>query len=86
MQIWDEAGQASGWSAAARWSMGLLQPEDWRAEWISHRDHEPLHTDRKTLHLPAPRTYRKEFSTAKTIKRAVVYASALGIYDLYCNG
>ncbi len=86
VQLWDEAGLASGWSAPARWSMGLLKPEDWRAEWISYRDDEALHTDRKTLHLPPPRHYRKEFTATKTVRRAVVYASALGIYDLYCNG
>ncbi len=86
VQIWDETGKPSGWSAPARWSMGLLQPTDWRGEWISYRDDTPLHTDRKTLHLPAPRHYRKEFTAAKTVKRAVVYASALGVYDLYCNG
>ena len=86
VQIWDETGKASGWSAPARWSMGLLKPTDWRGEWISYRDDTPLHTDRKTLLLPAPRHYRKEFTAAKTVKRAVVYASALGLYDLYCNG
>jgi len=86
VQIWDEAGKSSGWSAPARWSMGLLKADDWRGEWISYRDETPLHTDRKTLHLPAPRHYRKEFTAAKTVKRAVVYASALGLYDLYCNG
>ena len=86
VQIWDEAGQASGWSAPSRWAMGLLKSDDWRAEWISYRDDAPLHTDRKTLYLPAPRHYRKEFAVAKTVQRAVVYAAALGIYDLYCNG
>ncbi len=86
VMVWDEAGQPTAWSTPARWSMGLLQADDWRAGWISYRDDTPLHTDRKTLHLPAPRHYRKEFLTAKTVKRAVVYASALGIYDLYCNG
>jgi alpha-L-rhamnosidase len=86
VRVWDETGTASGWSAPARWAMGLLRPEDWRAEWISYRDAEPLHTDRKALHLPPPRLYRKEFSVGKTVRRAVVHASALGIYDLYCNG
>jgi alpha-L-rhamnosidase len=86
VQIWDEAGKPSGWSAPARWSMGLLQPADWRGHWISYRDDTPLHTDRKTLLLPAARHYRKEFTPAKSVKRAVVYVSALGIYDLYCNG
>ena len=86
VQVWDESNRASGWSAPARWTMGLLHAEDWRAQWISYRDDEPLHTDRKTLHLPAPRHYRKAFSAPKTVRRATVYASALGIYDLYCNG
>ncbi len=86
VQIWDEAGAASGWSAPARWSMGLLKSDDWQGAWISHRDDAPLHTDRKTLHLPAPRHYRKEFAAAKPVRRATIYASALGIYDLYCNG
>ncbi len=86
VQIWDERGQASGWSAPARWTMALLQSVDWRAEWISHRDETPLHADRKSLFLPAPRHYRKDFTTAKTVRRATIYASALGIYDLYCNG
>jgi alpha-L-rhamnosidase len=86
VQIWDELNQATGWSAPARWSMGLLKPDDWRAEWISYRDETPLHTDRATLHLPAARHYRKEFSATKPVRRATVYASALGLYDLYCNG
>ena len=86
VQIWDEAGKPSGWSAPARWSMGLLKSDDWKGAWIAHRDEAPLHTERAKLHLPAPRTFRKEFTAAKPIRRATVYASALGIYDLYCNG
>ncbi len=86
VRAWDERGAATAWSAPARWAMGLLKPEDWRAQWISYRDDTPLHTERAKLHLPAPRHYRKEFSAAKPVQRATVYASALGLYDLYCNG
>ncbi|WP_414664769.1 family 78 glycoside hydrolase catalytic domain [Horticoccus sp. 23ND18S-11] len=86
VRIWDDQNQASGWSAPARWAMGLLSPADWNAEWIAHRDESPLHTDRKTLHLPAPRHFRRDFTASKPVRRAVVYASALGLYDLYCNG
>jgi alpha-L-rhamnosidase len=32
--IWDKDGKPSAWSERAEWSMGLLQPEDWRAKWI----------------------------------------------------
>ena len=34
VRVWDEDGRESGWSAPARWSMGLLQPADWQAQWI----------------------------------------------------
>src|SRR5271166_1871910 len=34
VQVWDQAGAATEWSAPANWSMGLLHPEDWRGQWI----------------------------------------------------
>jgi len=86
VRIWDENGAATAWSEPAHWAMGLLRPGDWTAQWISYRDETPLHQDRATLHLPAPRHYRKEFAVAKPVRRAVVHASALGLYDLHCNG
>jgi alpha-L-rhamnosidase len=76
----------SPWSAAAHWSMGLLAPQDWSARWISYKDAAPLHLSRKELYLPAARYYRGEFQTAGKVRRATLYASALGIYDAYVNG
>ena len=35
VRVWDEQGQASPWSAAAFWEMGLLEPADWQAAWIT---------------------------------------------------
>jgi alpha-L-rhamnosidase len=34
VQVWDQAGAASAWSAPAHWSMGLLKPDDWKGKWI----------------------------------------------------
>ena len=34
VQIWDQDGHASDWSAAAEWSMGLLTAQDWQGKWI----------------------------------------------------
>jgi alpha-L-rhamnosidase len=34
VRVWDEQGQASAWSDPAYWSMGLLNAEDWHAQWI----------------------------------------------------
>ncbi|EGF24665.1 glycoside hydrolase family 78 protein [Rhodopirellula baltica] len=85
VQVWDGAGNATE-SEVASWSMGLLDQSDWTADYISYRDDSPIHTDLSTLHLPAARQYRKEFSASKSIKRATVYATALGIYELHLNG
>lgn len=40
VRVWDERGRPSGWSPPARWTMGLLDPSDWRAKWIG-LDEEP---------------------------------------------
>ena len=34
VQVWDQGGRASGWSAPATFEMGLLAPADWTASWI----------------------------------------------------
>lgn len=43
VQTWDGADAASGWSQPQSFEMGLLQPSDWSAQWISGRtsvDHD----------------------------------------------
>ncbi len=34
VKVWDRDGRESAWSRPARWSMGLLQANDWKADWI----------------------------------------------------
>ena len=34
VRVWDKKGKVSDWSEPAFWSMGLLNPEDWKARWI----------------------------------------------------
>ncbi len=36
VKVWDKDGRESPWSAPAMWSMGLLKPSDWQAEWIGY--------------------------------------------------
>ncbi|MBP7049737.1 MAG: family 78 glycoside hydrolase catalytic domain [Phycisphaerae bacterium] len=36
VRVWDKDGTPSSWSKPALWSMGLLQPSDWTAQWIAH--------------------------------------------------
>jgi alpha-L-rhamnosidase len=44
VQVWDQDGQASDWSAAAQWSMGMLHAQDWQGKWIG-RDEAGVYKD-----------------------------------------
>ncbi len=86
VMVWDAQGNVTTANDIASWSMGMLDESEWTANYISYQDDTPIATDTKTLFLPAARQYRKEFSANKTIRRATVYATALGIYELHLNG
>ena len=38
LRVWDGANHASGWSAPAAWTMGILDPAGWQARWITDPD------------------------------------------------
>lgn len=78
VRVWDNSGKASAWSQPALWQMGLLQPADWKAQWI-----EPGFAEEPSR--PSP-LMRKEFSTGKKIARATAYITAHGMYDAQING
>jgi alpha-L-rhamnosidase len=72
VRIWNRDGVESAWSQPGFWTMGFVAPDQWQPNWIGNEDRTPL--------------LRKEFNVAKPVKRAWVYASALGLYELRLNG
>ena len=54
----------------------------WQAQWITDGSYN--FTEKRVS--PVPMSFRKTINTKKTIVRATVYATAMGIYDLYING
>jgi alpha-L-rhamnosidase len=76
----------SGWSLPAKWTMGLLKPDDWTAQWISFRDTTPLPDKPGALILPPAQHYRKDFSAQKKVARATLFSSALGLCEMHLNG
>ena len=86
VRVWDQDGHPSEWSAPAVWSMGFLQVDDWKAQWIGldggdqTRPDDPART-----RLPA-RMLRREFDAKEQIRRATAYVSGMGFFDLYVNG
>ena len=44
VQTWDQDDRPSGWSPVSQFTMGLLNPGDWKAKWISYPPFEPQTT------------------------------------------
>jgi alpha-L-rhamnosidase len=95
VRTWDKNGKVSEWSEPANWSMGLLNPEEWKAQWIgapwqgeealpqpASRDPEAA---TKVLPPPAP-FLRKSFKISKEILSAKAFVTGLGYFELYLNG
>ena len=158
VQAWDRDGHPGDWSEPARWQMGLLDPADWTAKWISPSapaakgtltirhatygaiaagkvadvtatlagkirrnhlkivvgnndlgvdpaDHMPKQlrieyecdgqsftrdvNENQTLELPGPVPVpylRKTFELTSPVRRATLYVTALGLYEVHLNG
>lgn len=86
VKVWDGDGIASDWSEPARWSMGLPGEGDWKGSWIGldHELQKPADKDTK-VYRPCP-FLRREFTVDKPIRRAMLYATALGVYEVHING
>ncbi len=41
VRLWDRDGNPSAWSEPARWTLGLLSPQDWQAKWIDTTQGDP---------------------------------------------
>jgi alpha-L-rhamnosidase len=72
--VWDKDDTASAPSEAAMWSTGLLEPDDWKAKWISAGPGQtsPL--------------YRQSFRIDDMPEHATIYVAPLGYFELYING
>jgi alpha-L-rhamnosidase len=94
VRVWDEAGDPSSYGGPAVFEMGLLERSDWRGNWISRgkgpdEDFDPPTGDEydDLANGLAPSPYlRKVFSLDRPVRRARLYATARGVYEISVNG
>ena len=105
VRVWDQAGAASEWSAAARWSAGLLKPGDWKGKWIGQeetaiqRRKDSPYWDLADSHFiwqgaadaarSAPegdRFFRTRFTMPSGVKRVTAIVGADNEFELFVNG
>ncbi len=94
VRIWNEKDQSSKWSSPAKWSMGILDSSEWKAQWIGAPWQGEAHfpkpeggPDTRPIDFgpPAP-LLRKVFVIEKEISKAIAYTTGLGYFEFYTNG
>ena len=81
--LWDEAG-VQGEVSESHFEMGLLTSDDWMARWIcgdykqDRKRRYPVDCFQKKISLA--------LSTGRSVEKARLYATALGVYDVTVNG
>ena len=95
VRVWDKDHRLSPWSKPATWSMGLLEPKDWQAQWIGAVVDRPERTKQQRIGLGAAETddppyaavlLRKEIALSKPPARATAYVCGLGYCEMSING
>ncbi len=100
VRVWHKNDKPSEWSEVAFWQMGLLLPADWgNAKWIG-LEKQPLRDklvpglffkflpkgfNQKIGENKLPQ-FRKSITVTKAVKRASIFISGLGHYELLLNG
>jgi alpha-L-rhamnosidase len=74
-------GEWSDWSAGCSIEAGLLESVDWCADFI-----EPDWDEDSSRDQPPPYFRRKFTLDRRGVRRARLYATALGVYELHLNG
>jgi alpha-L-rhamnosidase len=81
VRVWGPSGEPSEWSDAARFELGLLQPGDWTARFVTPAADDGGVTGTR----PSP-YLRRAFHVDGTVASARLYVSALGVYEMELNG
>jgi alpha-L-rhamnosidase len=86
VRVWDKEGKPSAWSRPAVWLMGMLSKADWSAKWIHHPAHGAKGRPKGAAPEPSSILARKPFALSGKVRRATVFVTGLGMYELRING
>ena len=99
VRVWDPQGQASSYSQASWWEMGLLSPQDWKAKWITpdmpieRGDYESAPKwiwaagdNALTNATPGKHDFRFSFKLAQKPKEATLFITAKDNVAAWING
>ncbi|HEY3372960.1 MAG TPA: family 78 glycoside hydrolase catalytic domain [Prolixibacteraceae bacterium] len=85
VRIWNQNGQVSDWSPVSWFETAIMNPSDWKAQWISNQRALPEKEEDFYKETPNP-LLRKEIILKKEILSARLYIAGLGYSIAYVNG
>jgi alpha-L-rhamnosidase len=97
--LWDQDGKASAPSESSWWETGLLQQENWKAQWIGYEEPELRYVRESgaewitnadgEVPKDAPNTkheFRFHFALTKPVRRATLFATGQDSAGAWLNG
>ena len=75
--VWDEKSQQPVWSDISSFSIGLLEPSDWKGSYIGF----PVESGN-----PESPLMRKQFELHDPTGKVVLHVNTLGFHEVYLNG
>lgn len=87
VRVRDERDDLTPWGPVAHWTMGLLDPSLWKAEWIgSDREFQEVKELPPSDDALADPWLRKTFELGAEVRRAHLHVASVGYHELYVNG
>lgn len=84
VKVFNQNNEASSWSDINWFETAMMDPADWKAQWINDGSKLPEWEDYfKQDRMPL---FRKAFPVPRQILSARLYISGLGYYEAYLNG
>ncbi len=80
VMAWDNHKRHTPWSQPLPFETAFLSESSWQAQWISLPQADAVSDSQPSPYL------RKEFAAKGAVKRARIYGTALGVYQLLLNG
>lgn len=85
VRVWNQVGVVSEWSQPAWFETSMMNPADWKGQWIS--DQRPLpEKDEDFYKETSNPLLRKEINLKKEVRSARLYIAGLGYSIAYLNG
>ncbi|MBO9617578.1 MAG: family 78 glycoside hydrolase catalytic domain [Niabella sp.] len=85
VRVYDEKGNASAWSRSSWFETAMLDPLDWKAQWISDGKPVPERDADFYKEDPMP-VFKKQLLIKKAIRSARLYIAGAGYFEAYLNG